>query len=163
MSHVSADKSEEARPPHPGMRKRHSSFLSDLSGELVDVPVQRTYVFGSSKGSLQPAHSQLGALEEKGDGLAELNLLSEAEPDHRTGEPAREGGGGPGARAGALRYTPWCSGAGLPPPQAPTSPLSDTSSPLSSAPAVSALPSEAAVAWLGSGVLSLCPPPPRSA
>ena len=87
MSHVSAEKSEEARAAHPGMlRKRHSSFLSDMSGELVVVPVQRSYVFGSSRSSLQPGHSQLDAVEEKGEGAAELNLLSEAEPDHRTGE-----------------------------------------------------------------------------
>ena len=70
------------------LTRRRSSWLSDAGEELVQPPVQRSLVFSGSRASLASGHSQLGVLEEKGGESAELNLLSETEPDHRTGERA---------------------------------------------------------------------------
>lgn len=85
--------SEQSAGGRTALTRRRSSFLSEISRELSEPPVQRSYVFSDSRASLAGGGSQLGAVEEKGEGSAEegVNLLSEIEPDHRTGGKRREG------------------------------------------------------------------------
>ena len=85
MSRVTVESEHSQRSM---LSRRRSSFLSELSRELVEVPVQHEYVYGG-KAEVAARHSQLAAVVEKGESgeVEGVNLLDyEEEPDHRTGE-----------------------------------------------------------------------------